>query len=101
MTKFPNENEGRGLENETAWLAEGSPHKLSNKFSNSAESGQYKSGVANQYLNNTLPLKLRNKRPKIDRYTKIKDLIEFAENLVGKECIVKEDSVLAHENRLK
>ena len=32
---------------------------------------------------------------------KVEELINFAEELVGKECIVKEDAVLARQKQLK
>lgn len=32
------------------------------------------------------------------RIDRVKEIIDFAENLVGKECIVKEDSILASRN---
>jgi len=74
---FSNENQGRGLENKAAWLGGANPDKLSNNFSD---------------LENKE--RILGKKTRADRHTRIKDLIEFAENLVGKECIVKGESVL-------
>lgn len=76
MTNF-NEKVTPPAKNDGVGIGGGNPHKLYNNFS---ISGNKKS--------------ILGKKPKIDGYTKIKDLIEFAENLVGKECIVKEDSVV-------